>query len=96
MSKHGMRPKALHVSGTGMPGGMTVRLDGEDIAAALTGLTLRIGLEDRPTAVLDVVLHDLFTDVANPCVVVPAKTEALLVQLGWVPPTNGEQQGDGS
>jgi hypothetical protein len=96
MSKHGTRPGALHISGTGQPGGTTVHLDGEDIAAALTGLTLRIDTENRPTAVLDVMLHDLSTDVANPHIVVPAKTEALLVQLGWTPPADREQQGDGS
>lgn len=96
MSKHGVRPGALHISGPGAPGGTRVLLDGEDIAAVLTGLTLRIGTENRPTAVLDVVLHDLSTDVAEPRIVVPAKTEALLVQLGWTPPVDGEQQGDGS
>ncbi|MEV7491422.1 hypothetical protein AB0O08_11775 [Streptomyces anulatus] len=96
MSKHGTQHGALHISGTGLPGGTTVQLDGKDIAAALTGLTLRICGEARPTAVLDVVLHDLATDVAEPRIVVPAKTEALLVQLGWTPPVDGEQQGDGS
>lgn len=97
MSKHGTRPGALHISGTGMPGGgTTVQLDGEDIAAALTGLTLRLDTKNRPTAVLDVMLHDLSTHVANPRIVLPAKTEALLMRLGWTPPVDGEQQGDGS
>ncbi|MGW1814078.1 hypothetical protein ACWCQM_11030 [Streptomyces sp. NPDC002125] len=96
MSKHGTHSRALHISGTGLPGGTTVQLDGEDIAAALTGLTLRMGTKDRPTAVLDVVLHDLSTDVAEPRIVVPTKSRALLVQLGWTPPVDGEQQGDGS
>ncbi|MGW1616369.1 hypothetical protein ACWCQZ_44375 [Streptomyces sp. NPDC002285] len=86
MSKHGVRPGKLRLGGTGLPGGTQVELDGVDVASAVTGLTLRIGINDRPTAVVDVVLHELDTELESPRVVVPDKTRALLVRLGWTPP----------
>jgi phage protein D len=86
MSKYGVRPRKLRLGGTGLPGGTQVELDGVDVASAVTGLSLRIGVNDRPTAVVDVVLHELDTELKNPRVVVPDKTRALLVQLGWTPP----------
>lgn len=86
MSKYGVRPGKLRLGGTGLPGGTQVELDGVDVASAVTGLSLRIGVNDRPTAVVDVVLNELDTELENPRVVVPDKTRALLVQLGWTPP----------
>lgn len=91
MSKHGPRHGELRISGSGLPGGTKVELDGQDVSSTLTGLTFRIGLDDLPTAVLDVVLWDLSTTVENPKVVVPEATHKLLVQLGWTPP-----EGDGA
>ncbi|CAM5622444.1 hypothetical protein [Streptomyces aurantiogriseus] len=86
MSKHGIRPRKLRLGGTGLPGGTQVELDGVDIASAVTGVSLRIGLTDRPTAVVDVVLHELDTELEHPLVAVPEKTRDLLVRLGWTPP----------
>lgn len=94
MSKYGNRPGSLRISGTGLPGGTKVELDGENLSDVLTGLSLQIGLDSLPTATLDVVLHDLSTEVDNPTVVVPEKTHALLVQLGWTPPVGEEQGGE--
>lgn len=91
MSKYGQQPGELRISGSGLPGGTKVELDGQDISSTLTGLTFRIGLDDRPTAVLDVVLWDLSTAVENPKLVVPEATHKLLVRLGWTPP-----EGDGA
>jgi phage protein D len=86
MSKYGVRPGKLRLGGTGLPGGTQVELDGVDIAGAVTGVSLRIALTDRPTAVLDVVLHELDTELERPRVTVPDKTRDLLVRLGWTPP----------
>lgn len=86
MSKNGVRPGLLRIGGTGLPGGTQIELDGEDIASAVTGLTLRVGVESVPTAVVDVVLHELDTDLEHPRVTVPDKTRDLLVRLGWTPP----------
>jgi hypothetical protein len=91
MSKHAVRPGTLRIGGTGLPGGTTIELDGRDIAGVVTGLSLRIGLDDRPTATLDVVLYDMSTEVENPRVVVPEKTWDLLVRLGWTPPAEEAQ-----
>ena len=86
MSKYGVRPGKLRLGGTGLPGGTQIELDGVDVASAVTGLYLRIGVNDRPTAVVDVVLHEMDTELENPRVVVPDKTRDLLVRLGWTPP----------
>lgn len=91
MSKYGGQPGELRISGSGLPGGTKVELDGQDVSNSLTGLTFRIGLESRPTAVLDIVLRDLSVAVENPGLVVPGATRELLIQLGWTPP-----EGDGA
>ena len=86
MSKHGVRPGKLRIGGSGLPGGTQVELDGQDIVSALTGLSLHIGVDQRPTAVLEVLLHDVDTELENPRVIVPETTRDLLVRLGWTPP----------
>jgi hypothetical protein len=86
VSKHGVRPGRLRLGGTGLPGGTQIELDGEDIARSVTGLSLYISTDNRPTAVVDVVLHEMDTDLDNPRVIVPEKTRDLLVRLGWTPP----------
>lgn len=86
MSKDGARPGALRISGSGLPGGTTVELDGEDVTAALAGLSLTLSAEHRPTAVLNVLLRHTDTEVENPTVVIPDETRDLLVRLGWTPP----------
>lgn len=91
MSKHGVRRGSLRISGTGLPGGTTVALDGDDISAALTGVSLRVRLDHEPTAVLDVVLHDLLSEIEGPRIVVPDATRDLLVRLGWTPPVEEAQ-----
>jgi hypothetical protein len=84
VSKHGTRPGKLRISGSGGPGA-TVELDGQDIANVLTGLTLRLGVGEMPTATLDLVVHD-FGAEADVRFVVPDECRDLLVRLGWTPP----------
>ncbi|BCM70867.1 hypothetical protein EASAB2608_06201 [Streptomyces sp. EAS-AB2608] len=86
MSKYGVRPGKLRLGGTGLSGGTQVELDGVDIAPVVAGLTLSIGVDSLPTAVVDLVLHELDAELSNPRVVVPEKTRAVLVRLGWTPP----------
>ena len=86
MSKCGVRPQRLRLGGTGLPGGTQIELDGVDIAHAVTGLSLHIGVDNLPTAVFDVALRELDTDLEQPRVTVPDETRDLLVRLGWTPP----------
>lgn len=91
MSKHGGRAGKLRLTGSGLPGGTRVELDGVDVASSLTGMSLSIGLDDKPQAVLDVVLYELDTNLDGVQFVVPPKTREVLIQLGWTPP-----EGDGA
>lgn len=86
MSKYGVRPGALRISGTGLPGGTAVELDGMDITSAIDALSLRLSVSEHPTGVLNVLLHKVDTEVENPRLVVPDETRDLLVRLGWTPP----------
>ncbi|HEX2657846.1 MAG TPA: hypothetical protein VHU40_06225 [Polyangia bacterium] len=86
MSTQGNRPGALRITGTGLPGGTTVELDGEDVTGALTGLSLQVGVGCRPTATLGLNVRDLSTEVENPRIVMTEKTRDLLARLGWTPP----------
>lgn len=90
MSKHGARPGKLRISGNGMAGGTQIEMDGEDIAPAISGLTVRMEAGAMPTAVLDVVLWELDEELVSPRVTVPDKTRDLLVRLGWTPPAEEE------
>ncbi|WP_199572741.1 hypothetical protein [Streptomyces murinus] len=91
MSKHGVRPGKLRLGGTGFPGGTRVELDGVDIAPVVTRLTLHVGVDNVPTAVVDVVLHELDMELETPRVIVPETTRDLLVRLGWTPPAEEAQ-----
>ncbi|PZT70190.1 hypothetical protein DN402_31725 [Streptomyces sp. SW4] len=84
MSKHGTRTGNLRIVSTGGPGAQ-VELDGENIANALTGLTLRMGVDRMPTATLDLVVYDLGAE-AEVRFEVPDECRELLVRLGWTPP----------
>lgn len=86
MSKDGSSPRSLRITGTGRPGGTQVELDGQDISRALRGVTLRLDTEHRPTAVLDIDVHDLDADTAETHIAIPEPTRALLTRLGWTPP----------
>ncbi|MFF9271140.1 hypothetical protein [Streptomyces rochei] len=89
MSKHGTRPGKLRIVSTGGPGAQ-VEVDGENIASILTGLTLRMGVGDMPTATLDLVVYDLGTE-AEVRFEVPDECRDLLVRLGWTPPAEEAQ-----
>ncbi|WP_405531513.1 hypothetical protein OG592_27035 [Streptomyces avidinii] len=91
MSKRGGRAGKLRLTGSGLPGGTQVELDGVDMAPGLTGVTLRIGVDDKPQAILDVLLWELDTELDGVQFVVPPKTREVLIQLGWTPP-----EGDGA
>lgn len=89
MSKHGK----LRLTGSGLPGDTRVELDGVDVARGLKGLTLTLDAadDDRPRAVLDVLLWELDTELDGVQFAVPSKTREVLIQLGWTPP-----EGDGA
>lgn len=91
MSKYGIRPGKLRVGGTGLPGGTQIELDGVDIANAVTGLSLRMGVDSLPEVTLGVMLHELDTELEHPRVNVPDTTRDLLVRLGWTPPAEEAQ-----
>jgi hypothetical protein len=84
MSKHGARPGKLRISSSEGPGAQ-VELDGQNIANVLTGLTLRMGVGEIPTATLDLVVFDLGAE-AEVRFEVPDECRDLLVRLGWTPP----------
>lgn len=86
MSTQGNRPGALRISGTGMPGGTTVELDGRDVSRYLRGAIVRLDAGHLPTVTLDVVVHDLSAETAETHVVIPDETRELLTRLGWTPP----------
>lgn len=66
--------------------GWIVDLDGQDVACALTGISLRIDGGPVVTAVLDVVADEIPNDLGEVRVHLPEKTRDLLVRLGWTPP----------
>jgi hypothetical protein len=86
VSKYGVRPGKLRLGGTGLPGDTQIELDGQDIASAVTGLSLRVGTYGLPEVTLEVVLHELDTVLETPLVILPDATRDLLVRLGWTPP----------
>lgn len=73
----------------------TVTLDGHDIARALTGLTLTLGVGQVPTATLDLLLLDI-TEVqdAETRILVPDATRDVLTALGWTAPAELAPQTD--
>lgn len=87
LTKHGPDLRKLHVSSDGVGG--TVHLGDQNISAALTGINLRLRVGETPQATLNVLVHDLTTEVEG-TVTVPHATRRLLVQLGWTPPPEEE------
>lgn len=80
---------AIHSKGTHA----TVHLDGTDIAHALTGIALTLGVNKAATATLDLVIVDV-TEVQDTeaRIVIPDATRDLLVQLGWTAPPEATDQ----
>lgn len=77
----------IEISGTGLPGGTTIRMDGQDIAPALRGLTLAMDAEELPTLQLNLAcleIEQLTLDGVR--VMLPTATRDLLISLGWTPP----------
>ncbi|MCX4703874.1 hypothetical protein [Streptomyces sp. NBC_01373] len=66
--------------------GWIVELDGQDVAKALTGLSLRLDGGPVVTAVLDVVAEEIPNDLGEVRAWLPDATKDLLVRLGWTPP----------
>lgn len=90
MSKYGERPTHnLAIKATGI-GTAEILLNGQDIASALTDLTLTMGVGKVPTATLDLLLIDT-TQIqdAETRILIPDSTRDLLVTLGWAPPCDG-------
>lgn len=84
MSGQAARPGALRITSDGLGG--RVHLDGRDISNALVAVNLKVGTGELPLAVLDLMIHDLTSEV-EATFEVPDATRALLVRLGWTPPT---------
>lgn len=83
--------RQLRIVGSGMPGQTRVELDGMDVTRCLKALAFQIGVDQEPTAVLDIVLWDVSTDADNPRIVVSEDCHKVLTYLGWTPP-----EGDGA
>ncbi|NUQ95673.1 MAG: hypothetical protein HOY79_03635 [Streptomyces sp.] len=84
----------LTVTATG-PKTTTVRLDGHDIANALTGLTLTLGVDRVPEAHLELLLIDV-TDIQDidARILISDTAREMLVALGWTPPAEPEPTDD--
>lgn len=92
MSKYpGLSPSTVAITGDGSL--QHVALDGQDISSALTGLTMRLEVGNRPQVTLDVIALEVPTYLDEADVYIPESTRALLVKLGWTPPSDGEQPG---
>lgn len=76
----------IEISGTGLPNGTTVRLDGEDISRDVHGVALQLDGRSVPTVVLDVIVQDINLGVGQAEVRIPDGTRDLLIRLGWTPP----------
>ncbi|MFE2326127.1 hypothetical protein ACFXD5_19730 [Streptomyces sp. NPDC059385] len=68
-----------------------MELDGVDVTRCLKALAFQIGVDQEPTATLDIVLWDVSTDAENPRLVVSEDCRKVLIHLGWTPP-----EGDGA
>ncbi|MER7126746.1 hypothetical protein [Micrococcus luteus] len=80
----------IEISGTGLPGGTAVRLNGRDIARDLCGLSLTLGADQFPKVELELaVFETVRLELEDVQVYIPDTTRELLVQLGWTPPSNG-------
>jgi hypothetical protein len=83
----------IEISGTGLPGGTAVRLDGQDIINAVRGLKLALGVGQLPELELDVVIRDAVElELQDVQVYLPNSTRELLVRLGWTPPDERTSQ----
>lgn len=80
------KPRALRIGNRTDGPGWTVELDGQDIAHALRGLSLNLDSSPLASARLSLVIEDVSTH-AEVDVWMPDETKALLVRLGWTPPT---------
>jgi len=63
-----------------------VELNGNDISSALTGVRLCLDAGAMPTATLDICAWEIPVDLDQVRIEIPARTQALLVELGWTPP----------
>ncbi|MDT0377237.1 hypothetical protein RM572_00405 [Streptomyces sp. DSM 42041] len=78
------RPGTLRITGDAAQ--QTVELNGENIAPAIYGLTLKLQAGAMPTVTLDAVVWETSTDVGAVRVEIPDATRDLLQRLGWTPP----------
>ncbi|MEV4096969.1 hypothetical protein [Streptosporangium saharense] len=80
----------IEISGTGLQGGTTVRLNGQDIAQDLRGLSLALGTDRFPKVELDLAVFEVVQlDLEDVQVHIPTSTHELLTRLGWTPPPDG-------
>lgn len=85
---HSVMPRNAHIR-LGEPGRATIEIDGQDVSRAVVGFRLDGHVDEAHRLTLDL---RLATGEADGEVVVdiPAATAALLVDLGWTPPDDGQ------
>jgi len=71
----------------------TVRIDGQDVAAATTGADIRTRPGEPTQVVLELMLVRTDLDIEDAEVTVPPATRKALLQLGWAPPAD-EPEGE--
>ncbi|MFM9634759.1 hypothetical protein ACKI10_45340 [Streptomyces galilaeus] len=83
-----MADHAAHISLTD-PGRAIVEIDGQDVSSVVRGFTLDGKVGNRHELVLDL-LVDVGEVSGKAHVHIPPATAALLVDLGWTPPDDGQ------
>lgn len=77
----------LEISGSGLPGGTEIRLDGQDIVNAVRGVSLTMGVDQSPTLELDISHVEVTRlELEDVEVTLPTATRELLIDMGWTPP----------
>lgn len=83
----------LEITGTGLPGGTVIRLDGHDITQVMRELTLNVGAGVVPSLDLTIpVFEGMRLGLEEVQVYLPDETRELLVRIGWTPPEEAEQE----
>jgi hypothetical protein len=91
-----MKPHSFSLSSIGMAKGRAqVKLDGEDISDAVSGVGLDFSAREHPRVMLE--LSGVSADVAvgEAEIQLPAGVVAMLQRLGWTPPVPNSDETSG-
>lgn len=66
--------------------GVSVEVDGHELAQSVRGLRVTASVHDLPRLELDLVEHEIVVE-GEMRVEIPPKTREALIALGWTPPT---------